>query len=326
MKNRIVLAGGGGFLGRMLRHYFTERDWEVIVLTRGAGRTGGFVHWDGQSRGAWCAKLEGATAVMNLSGRSVDCRYTDRNRKLIMDSRIRSTRILGEAIAACAAPPKVWLNSSTATIYRHSHDRAMDEWSGEIGATPEAKDEFSVAVAKAWEREFADSETPGTRKLALRTAMVMGAAHGGVFRVLRRMTRWGLGGAMGDGCQFVSWIHADDFCRAVAWLIEKRDLSGVVNLAAPNPLPNCQMMAVFRRVLDVAFGLSTKEWMLEIGAFLMRTETELIIKSRRVIPDRLVRSGFRFRFEKFTEAVAALEFNVREGSDSKASGSREVFA
>ena len=310
MKSKIILAGGAGFLGRMLQKHFAAKGWEVVVLSRrlvGADGAVRFVRWDGEQIGEWSRELEGALALVNLAGRSVNFRYNARNRRLIMDSRLNSTRVLGEAIAHCERPPKVWLNSSTATIYEHSVDESMGEWNGRIGASEEAKDAFSVEVAMAWEKSFAECNTPRTRKVALRTAMVLGVDAGGVYRVLRRLTRLGLGGAMGDGRQYVSWIHADDFCRAIDWLITERETCGVVNLAAPDPLPNRKMMSTLRWVLGVPFGLPAAKWMLEIGAFLMRTETELIIKSRRVVPRRLEQEGFRFRHRHFVEAVRALE-------------------
>jgi uncharacterized protein (TIGR01777 family) len=243
--------------------------------------------------------------VLNLAGRSVNCRYTAGNRREMLDSRTESTRVLGQAIAACSRPPRVWLNSSTATIYKHSFDRAMDE-TGEIGATPEAKDAFSIEVATAWEQAFAEASTSATRKVALRTAMVFGLGKGGVFEVLHRLTRLGLGGTMGHGRQYVSWIHEEDFCRAVEWLIEREDLSGPINLAAPTPVPNREMMRIFRRVCGMPIGLPATRWMLEVGAFMLRTETELIIKSRRVVPGRLLTSGFEFRHPEMEGAAREL--------------------
>src|SRR5437879_1776650 len=211
---KIVLAGGSGFLGRMLAQQFAAVGSEVIILTRtpGNGKPGiQEVRWDGMTLGPWASRLEGARAVINLAGRSVNCRYHAANRKLIMNSRVDSTRVLGEAIARCAAPPPVWLNSSTATIYKHSLDQSMDELTGEIAPTPEAKDEFSIQVATAWERALEEAETPRTRKVALRAAMVLGTAEGSVFRVLRRLARLGLGGRTGNGQQYVSWVHQNDF-------------------------------------------------------------------------------------------------------------------
>jgi hypothetical protein len=240
----------------------------------------------------------------------VYCRYHARHRKLIIISRVDSTRVLGEAMAGCARPPRVWLNASTATIYKHTYGPAWDE-RGEIGATPEAKDAFSVEVARAWERTFTEARTPGTRKVALRTAMVLGPDHNSVLPVLLRLARLGLGGTMSGGGQFVSWIHEEDFCRAVEWLLVRDDLSGPVNLAAPTPLPNRDMMREVRGVCGVPFGLPAPLWLLELGAFFLRTETELILKSRRVVPGRLLASGFQFCFQDFRAAIEDL--SGREG-------------
>ncbi|HTH46452.1 MAG TPA: TIGR01777 family oxidoreductase [Candidatus Limnocylindria bacterium] len=309
MKRRIILAGGSGFLGQLLARRFMAQGDDVVVLTRQPqdGRAAREVAWDGATFGPWAAELEGAAVVINLAGRSVDCRYHARNRRLIWDSRVNSTRVLGEAIARCVQPPRVWLNSSTATIYRHSLDRPMDE-AGEIGATPEAKDAFSVEVARAWERAFDEAPTPATRKVALRTAMVLSAA-GGVFPVLRRLTRLGLGGALAGGGQYVSWLHEDDFFRAIEWLLVREDLRGPVNLAAPEPVPNRELMRCLREVCGVPFGLPATRWMLELGALLLRTETELILKSRRVVPGRLLDHGFDFRHPHL--AVALRELSPR---------------
>jgi uncharacterized protein (TIGR01777 family) len=302
---RIILAGGSGFIGHILRKHFLGQDRDVVVLTRspqdvnGGGRE---CFWDGRSLGEWTRELDGADVLVNLAGRSVDCRYHARNRKLMMDSRVDSTRVLGEAITQCANPPKVWLNSSTATIYKHTFGPAWDE-NGEIGATPEAQDAFSIEVATAWEREFNAAQTPRTRKVALRTAMVFGHGANSVFPVLCRLARFGLGGRMAGGRQYVSWIHEADLCRAIDWLIERDEFSGPVNVAAPNPETNSEMMAAVRELCHVPFGLSAATWMLEAGAFLLRTETELIIKSRRVVPARLLSSGFKFRFPELRPAL-----------------------
>ena len=315
-KPRIILAGGSGFTGQVLAKYFSKRGHEIVVLTRSPEAHSDAVRevaWDGETIGAWAGELEGAWAVINLAGRTVDCRYTERNRRLILDSRVNSTRVIGEAVARCAQPPRVWLNSGTATIYRHSLDKPMDEDSGEFDATPAAKDVFSVQVARAWEQALNDARTPATRKVVLRTTMVLGRGKNSVFPVLCRLTRLGLGGKMGGGDQFVSWIHEEDFCRAIEWIIARDDMSGPVNMAAPNPLPNREMMRTFRQVCGVPFGLPATRWMLEVGAFFLRTETELILKSRRAVPGKLTATGFQFRFPNFREALEDLSAGTTGG-------------
>lgn len=306
--NKIILAGGSGFLGRTLTKWQAAKGMEVVVLSRRAVPIPGarLVGWDGKSLGAWQQELENATALVNLAGRSVNCRYHAQNRRQMMDSRIDSTRVLGKAIQACSHPPPVWLNSSTATIYRHTYGEPHSE-SGTIAATPEAKDAFSIEIAENWEQEFNQAKTPNTRKVTLRAAMVMGKEPGGVYEVLRRLTRFGLGGKMAHGKQYVSWLHETDFCQILDWLIEHDHASGIYNLCAPNPLPNAEMMRTLRKVLGVPIGLPATQWMLEIGAFVMRTETELIIKSRRVIPQRLLDEGYQFAHPTFEAAVRALE-------------------
>jgi len=306
-KTRVILAGGNGCLGKLLTGDLLKRGYEVVLLTRrpvggiaGAKEIG----WDGKNPGPWMEALEGSQVLINLAGRSVDCRYNAANRRAIIASRMDSTRILGTAVQKCRRPPAVWLNSSTATIYKHSFNRPMDE-SGEIGATPEAKDAFSITVAQAWEAALTERDTPGTRKVALRTAMVL-SRNGGVFPVLRRLVRLGLGGSMAGGRQYVSWIYEMDFCEAIAWLISRDDMSGPVNVTAPNPLPNREMMRALRVACGAPVGLRASAWMLEAGAWLLRTETELIIKSRRVVPGRLLASGFKFRFGQIQDAFHEL--------------------
>ena len=305
---RIVIAGGSGFLGRALAAHFRSSGHAITILTRSpkAPADGiNLVAWDACNAAGWTRELDGAAAVINLTGRSVNCRYHTRNRRLIMESRMNSTRVVGEAISMCKTPPPVWLNASTATIYKHTFGPPCDE-SGEIGWTPEAKDKFSIEVATAWERTFNEIPTPGTRKVAMRAAMVLGMGKNSVFPALLRLTYLGLGGKMGDGRQFVSWIHETDFCRAVEWLIAHDELSGIVNFAAPNPISNAEMMSTFREVCGMPIGLPAAKWMLEIGAFFLRTETELIIKSRRVISRRLPESGFSFRFPFLRQALEDL--------------------
>lgn len=311
---RIILAGGSGFLGHALAEHFQKAGQEVVILTRSPGpdsRVAREVAWDGRTMGDWVRELEGAAAVINLVGRSVNCRYNQANRRLILESRVFSTRVLGEAIAQCKQPPRVWLNSSTATIYRHTFGPAWDE-GGEIGGTPEAKDEFSVDVATAWEQELSKAIVPHTRKVAMRSAMVMGNRKNSVFPVLEKLAWFGLGGKMGSGKQFVSWIHEADFCRVVEWLIAHEELNGAVNLCAPKPVANAEMMKLFRVVCHRPFGLPAATWMLALGAFLLRTETELILKSRRVVPGRLIESGFEFQFPELGRALENLQIRKEE--------------
>ena len=308
MKAKIILAGGSGFLGRVLADYFTAKGMEVVILARTPKTRAGPIReviWDGATVGDWRKELEGALALINLAGVSVNCRYHARNRKLLLDSRLDSTRVLGEAIAQCTNPPPVWLNSSTATIYRHTFGPAWDE-AGEIGGCAEAKDIFSVQIATEWERVFNEARTPRTRKVALRSAMVLGHAKNSALPNLLRLGRLGLGGRLASGRQFVSWIHEEDFCRAVEWIVEHTNLDGAVNLAAPNPVTNAEFMATIRRVCHAPFGLPASLWMLEIGAFFLRTETELLIKSRRVVPGKLLVNGFAFRHPQILPAIEQL--------------------
>jgi hypothetical protein len=308
MKTKIILAGGRGFLGSVLADYFGSKGMEVVIFTRKPNQRGGAireVRWDGENLGEWTKELECARALINLAGISVNCRYHARNRKLMLDSRLNSTRVLGEAVARSGNPPPVWLNSSTATIYKHNFGPAWEETGG-IGGCSEAKDIFSVHIATEWERVFNEAGTPRTRKVALRSAMVLGHGKNSVLPNLLRLARLGLGGSLAGGRQFVSWIHEGDFCRAVEWIIEHETLSGPVNLAAPNPVTNAEFMATIRKVCGALFGLPATRWMLEIGAFLLRTETELVIKSRRVVPGKLLASGFTFRYPQILPAIKQL--------------------
>jgi hypothetical protein len=259
--------------------------------------------------GDWAAEIDGADVVINLAGQSVNCRYTAANRRRIMDSRIRSTRAVGQAIAGAAHPPGVWLQASTATIYCHRHDAANDEASGILGGTePHAPSawRFSVDVARRWELAACEAIVPKTRKVLLRSAIVMSPDRGGVFDVLLGLVRRGLGGTIGDGRQYVSWIHEFDFIRTVYWMIEHTRFQGPVNLAAPNPIPNAEFMQELRRAWGIRIGLPAAKWMLEIGTFFMRTESELVLKSRRVVPGRLLQSGFQFHYPTWPEAAEEL--------------------
>jgi uncharacterized protein len=323
MNPRIVIAGGSGFLGNALAKYFCARGSEVVILTRNPRSQPGTAReacWDGATTGHWIKELEGALALVNLAGISVNCRYHARNRKLMLNSRLESTRVLGEAVAQCANPPPVWLNSSTATIYKHTFGPPWDE-AGEIGGCAEAKDIFSVHVAMEWERALNEAATPRTRKVALRSAMVLGHGKNSVLPNLLRLGRLGLGGSLAGGHQFVSWIHEDDFCRAVDWIIAHENLGGVVNLAAPHPVTNAEFMAAIRQACHAPFGLPAPRWLLEIGAFLLRTETELLIKSRRVVPGKLLADGFAFRHPHL---LPAIEHLVAESTSPPSTGITET--
>lgn len=308
MSARIVLSGGSGFLGRYLARFFAVQGREVVIISRRIGTAEPgvrWVPWDGATLGEWRRELDGAAALVNLAGRSVDCRYDERNRREICDSRLRSTAVLGEAMARCAVPPPVWLNSSSATIYRDARDRPMDEATGEHGKG------FSVDVCEQWERTFFEAPVPATRRVALRSALVLGRGEGAL-AAFERIVRLGLGGTLGRGDQMVSWVHVEDFARAVEWLLS-HPLEGPVNVAAPDPLPNRAFMAALREAYGQPVGLPAAEWMLEIGAFVLRTETELLLKSRWVLPRRLLEAGFEFRYPDLPSALAQLAREQRGG-------------
>lgn len=307
---KIVIPGGTGQVGTVLARAFNEDGHEVVVLSRRPQSAPWRVEtWDAETLGRWAAEFEGADAVINLAGRSVNCRYSPANRRAIKESRVNSTRVVGVAIARAAQPPRIWLQMSTATIYAHRFDAPNDEATGIIGgAEPDAPDtwRFSIDVASSWERAVDEINTPHTRKVKMRAAMIMSPDAGGVFDTLLRLVRFGLGGQSSDGRQYVSWIHHEDFVRAVRWLIEHDELAGAINLAAPNPLPNSVFMRVLREAWGIRFGAPATKLMLEAGAFFLRSETELILKSRRVVPGTLLESGFEFRFPAWPEAARDL--------------------
>lgn len=307
---KILLFGGTGQVGRVLTRAFAGNH-DVVVISRSGEAENDVRHviWDGRTAGAWTGEVNAADVIINLAGRSVNCRYGARQRAEIMKSRLDSTRIIGESVAAASRPPKVWLNASTATIYRHALDRPMDELEGELGGNEHGAPEkwnFSIEVARAWEEAFFSCDTPGTRKVAMRSAMTMSPDRGGIFGVMRGLVRKGLGGKAGSGRQFVSWIHERDFVRAVEFLIARDDMDGPVNICSPNPLPNREFMAILRQACGMPFGLPVTRWMLEIGALFMRTETELILKSRRVVPRRLLEAGFAFEYPEWQDAAPDL--------------------
>jgi uncharacterized protein (TIGR01777 family) len=301
----IVIFGANGFLGRYLCRHFAANGKEAVAIARsreGWSGDGMFLEWDGKTQGPWALALEGAEAVINLCGRSVNCRYTERNRQEILESRVDSTRVIGQAIRACKVPPKTWLNASTATWYRHAEDKPQNDWMGEPG------EGFSCEVAQAWEDAFFEAELPAeTRKLALRIGMVLANEPGTVYDTLRKLTRCGLGGAMGSGEQRVSWIHMEDFLRAVDFAIQDAFLDGVINVTAPEFPTNREWLRAFRGVLGVPLGLPAARWMLELGARFLGTEPELVLKSRWAAPVRLHDAGFQWRWAKTVEALGDLQ-------------------
>jgi len=308
-----VVPGGSGQVGGILARARREHGDEVVILSRG-GSNGGtsdarIVAWDARTLGPWASEIDGSDVVVNLAGRSVNCRYTPANLDTMMSSRIDSTRVVGLAIERAARPPRLWLQMSTATIYAHRFDAPNDELTGRIGGDePDAPPYWkrSIDIARAWEQAMHEAHTPQTRRVALRTAMVMSPDPGGIFSVLLRLARTGLGGAVAGGRQFVSWIHDADFVRAIDFLIGRDDVEGAINLAAPNPLPQREFIAALRATCGRRIGLPATRWMAELGAFVLRTDTELLLKSRRVVPTRLLDAGFCFEQPEWPSAVRDL--------------------
>lgn len=294
----IVIAGGSGFLGGILENYFTYKNYEVYILTRHPKKQNHH-YWNGKDLGNWVKIFEKIDIIINLSGKSVDCRYHKKNKAAIYNSRIDATHAIGLAINLCQNPPKLWLNASTATIYRDSYDIEMTENKGIIG------DDFSMNVAKCWEEIFYTIVNPYTRKIALRTAIVFGK-NGGAYRPLRRLAKFGLGGKQGLGNQKVSWIHEIDFARAVEFLILNTSLKGNFNICNPKPIDNKTLMKALRTSLNIPFGIPQPKHILTFGARIIQTETELVLKSRNVIPERLIKNGFKFEFNSIKSALKIL--------------------
>ena len=291
----IIIAGGSGFLGKSLENYFKNKHFIVKVLTRLPKRTND-IYWNAKDLGDWTKALEYAEALINLTGKSVDCRYNVKNRKLIHDSRIDSTHILGLAINQCEHPPKVWMNSSTATIYKYSMDKKMDELHGEFGY------DFSAGIAKSWENAFNSISNPKTRKVVLRISIVLGR-NGGAIIPLKRLTKIGMGGKQGSGNQKVSWIHEEDFNRAVHFILKDEALNGNFNLCVPEPINNKILMRAFRNVLRIPLGIPQPEMLLKFGTWIIGTESELVLKSRNVVPLRLLKNKFNFKYSNINIAL-----------------------
>lgn len=299
--SKLIIAAGTGFLGQVLVNHFKNKFEEIVILTRGKSQTIDgikYVNWNAKTFSGWENELEGATALINLAGKSVDCRYTKENKREILLSRIESTRILNKAILNCVTPPKHWLNSSTATIYRFSLDKEMDETTGEIG------NDFSINVALSWEKAFFKTETPNTLKTALRTSIVLGK-KGGALIPLKTLAKIGFGGKQGKGNQFISWIHEDDFANAIDFILQK-EMIGIVNLVSPKPIRNADFMKKLQRSIGFPFGIPLNTFLLKIGAFFIRTQPELVLKSRNVIPKKLLENGFKFKFDNIEVAFRNL--------------------
>ncbi len=303
MIKKVVIAGGSGFIGKALSEHFVGKEYDVIILTRSKSRLAhgvNYQNWDGETLGKWSSLLNKAEILINLTGKSVDCRYTDTNKMEILKSRINATKVLGEAIQQVEHPPKVWLNASTATIYKSSFSKLMTEEDGDIG------DDFSMGVAKRWEEALFSATTPKTRKVALRISLVLGRGEG-VLPVLTKLTKLGLGGYHGDGKQKFAWIHIEDLIRTIQFLIENKKIDGSINCTSPSEINNKQFMTALRKSLGVWLGIPTPKLLLEIGSFIMRTESELILKSRFISPKRLLDNGFQFEFTSIEEALDDLK-------------------
>lgn len=299
MIGKIVLAGGSGYLGRVLADYYKDKAEEIVVLSRNTGADRAntrYVSWDGRTGGAWTEALENCDLLINLSGKNVNCRYTEKNRREILSSRIEPTRALGEAIKNLKSPPKMWIQAASATIYRHAEDRYQDEETGEFGSG------FSVDVCRSWESVFWEQDTPGTARLVLRIGIVLGRSDG-VFPRLKNLVRLGLGGHQGPGSQYVSWIHEHDLARITQWVFDHGKDGDVYNCTSPQAIRNKEFMKLIRNSYGIRLGLPAPQWLLEIGAIVIGTETELILKSRWVYPARLLNSGFQFSFPEPGEAI-----------------------
>jgi len=312
MKNKkIILAGGTGFMGQEMTKYFGKEN-KIIILTRQVNEKTNrndynslsaedvknihYVKWDGKTTGEWTNEMNGADLVINLAGKSVNCRYNKKNKKEIFDSRTNAVKAIGEAINKCTRPPSLWINASSATIYRHAMDRPQDEYSGEF------HDDFSVQVCKRWEKTFYDQQTVQTRKVALRMAITLGP--GGILIPYFNLLKFGLGGKQASGKQMYSWVHIEDTCRIIEWICDHKEISGTYNSSSPNPVTNEEFMRIFRKVTGHIVGLPAYKWMLQIGALLIGTELELVLKSRWVLPTRILETGFQFKHPLLEDALS----------------------
>ncbi|TWR28169.1 TIGR01777 family protein [Mucilaginibacter achroorhodeus] len=297
--NKIILAGGAGSLGTKLAEYYSDKANEIVILSRKPKAPQGNIRtvvWDAKTAGDWIKELDGSDILINLCGKNVNCRYTDKNKAEILSSRLVPTRLLGEVIARSENPPALWLNAASATIYRHAEDRPQNEETGEIGYG------FSIDVCKQWEQTFFEQQTPKTRKVALRIGIVL-SRNGGAFPALCNLVKFGLGGKQGDGRQYVTWVHEQDVAAITEWTYDHPEINGVVNVTSPNALPNTDVMRIIRDTYGIPVGLPSPKWLLEIGAALIGTETELVLKSRWVYPKLLLDSGYQFQYPEAAHAI-----------------------
>jgi uncharacterized protein (TIGR01777 family) len=289
---KIILAGGTGFIGQHLADHFISKGDEIVIFSR-SNKPGKdklrFVQWDGKTLGIWKNEIDGADVVINLAGKSINTRYTEKNKKEVLESRLDATHIIGEAIKQCKVPPKVWMNMSSATIYENSETEPQDEFSGKIG------DDFSMNVCKAWEKTFYNEVVPDTRKIVARLSIVLGD-DGGALKPFQNLAKFGLGGKMGSGKQMMSWVHIDDVVSAIDFLIQHETLSGIFNITSPNAISNKEFMKTLRKAAHMPIGIPSAEWMIKIGAFIIGTESELILKSRWSVPRKLLDAGFEFKY------------------------------
>jgi uncharacterized protein (TIGR01777 family) len=300
---KIIIAGGSGFLGKSIINFFDENEYEFVILSRQDfaihKKNCSVKIWDGKNIGDWQHEFENAKAIINLSGKTINCRYTEPNKKQILTSRIDATNAIGNAILQCKNPPKVWLNASAATLYKYTETKNQDENSTDFN------DDFSTHVCLAWEKTLNSFETKNTRKIALRISIVLGKDDG-VFTRLKTLTQFGLGGKQGNGKQYVSWIHIEDFCRAIEFFITNNNSNGAYNLSTINPITNDTLMKTFRKKMNIPFGIPSPDFILKLGAFVIGTEPELVLKSRRVVPKKILDEGFIFLHPTIDSAIENL--------------------
>jgi len=288
-------------LGQIIASHFHSSEYEIVILSRKAKSQHGHVRsvsWDGKTLESWAKELEDSLAVINLTGRTVNCRHTDENKRQILNSRVDSTKIIGQAIAQCTNPPKVWLNASSAAIYGNTGTQIIDE-------TSPIADDFSAGVCRQWEEALNNSDTPQTRKIALRIGLILGK-DGGALEQLLNLARWGLGGTVANGKQYMSWMHEKDFSNLIQWLIENEQVEGAINCCAPNPLPNKEFMKALRKAIGQPIGFPAPAFAVKIGAYFMGTEAELALTGRRVVSKIMEEKGFNFEFPLLQDAFDEL--------------------